>query len=135
MRNMQNVQFEDLEFEGERLTKVNPYDRPQYLDGFEQLALIHRLAVLLKEAKETPAAPVQVQARGSTVVVKCETCKQPFTARVADRKRGWGRYCSKSCKAIKQTQRTGRGAPRSRDDGDDYNPHPFSCEGLGQWDD
>lgn len=31
-------------------------------------------------------------------------------ARVADRKRGWGRFCSKSCKAIKQEQRTGQHA-------------------------
>lgn len=31
-------------------------------------------------------------------------------ARVADRKRGWGKFCSKSCKAIRQTQRTGVGA-------------------------
>jgi len=41
---------------------------------------------------------------------KCKTCGDPFLARVADRARGWARYCSKSCKAIKQTQRTGRGA-------------------------
>ena len=38
--------------------------------------------------------------------VKCECCKEPFFARVADRKRGWARFCSKSCKAIKQEQRT-----------------------------
>lgn len=49
------------------------------------------------------------------VEVKCKTCKQPFMARVADRKRGWGRYCSKSCKAIKQTQRTGYAGLNSRD--------------------
>jgi hypothetical protein len=68
----------------------------------------------------------------------CKCCKQPFTARVADRKRGWARFCSKSCKAIKQTQRTGRGRPRH-----DYNDeegftyaryldtvHPFSEEAL-----
>lgn len=46
------------------------------------------------------------------VEVKCQCCKTPFMARVADRKRGWGKFCSKSCKAIKQTQKTGRGAPR-----------------------
>lgn len=34
--------------------------------------------------------------------------KQPFVARVADRKRGWGKFCSKSCKAIKQEARTGQ---------------------------
>ncbi len=51
-------------------------------------------------------------ANAATVQVKCQRCQQPFTARVADRKRGWGKFCSKSCKVIKQTQRTGRGAPR-----------------------
>jgi hypothetical protein len=49
----------------------------------------------------------------ATVVVNCQRCKQPFTARVADRKRGWGKFCSKSCKAIKQTQKTGWSGPGS----------------------
>lgn len=44
----------------------------------------------------------------STVECKCKTCGGLFTARVADRKRGWARYCSKSCKAVKQEQRTGQ---------------------------
>lgn len=46
--------------------------------------------------------------RGKTVECLCQRCKQPFIARVADRKRGWARFCSKSCKAIKQEQRTGQ---------------------------
>ncbi len=48
--------------------------------------------------------------RGATVEVNCQCCKTPFTARVADRKRGWAKFCSKSCKAIKQEQRTGQNA-------------------------
>ena len=52
----------------------------------------------------------------ATVVVKCARCKGPFTARVADRNRGWGKFCSKSCKAIKQTQRTGYAGPSHSDD-------------------
>jgi len=57
---------------------------------------------------------------------KCKRCGDPFTARVADRRRGWARFCSKSCKAIRQTQRTGYAGPssHSRDD---------EAEGLG-WD-
>lgn len=51
----------------------------------------------------------------ATVTVKCKCCKQPFEARVADRKRGWGKFCSKSCKAVKQTQNTGSAGPDSRD--------------------
>ena len=97
--------------------------------------------------------------RGETCEVKCERCKQPFTARVADRKRGWGRFCSKSCKAIKQTRDTGISGPHYAAEGmkvkqmkrgkyapskvkkdtygdwEDYvnSIHPFSSEGLGQW--
>lgn len=50
----------------------------------------------------------------ATVAVKCKCCKKPFTARVADRKRGWGLYCSKSCKAIKQTQAEASGQTRRK---------------------
>ncbi|WP_258237241.1 hypothetical protein [Burkholderia gladioli] len=39
---------------------------------------------------------------------KCRRCKRPFLARSADVKRGWGLFCSKSCKAIRQEQRTGQ---------------------------
>ena len=46
------------------------------------------------------------QVRGKTCECKCARCGVMFTARVADRKRGWARFCSKSCKAIKQEQRT-----------------------------
>jgi hypothetical protein len=37
---------------------------------------------------------------------KCQWCRKPFQARAADVKRGWGRFCSKSCKANKQEKRT-----------------------------
>lgn len=46
----------------------------------------------------------------ATVTVKCKGCGSPFQARVADRNRGWGKFCSKSCKAIKQTQHFASGA-------------------------
>lgn len=39
------------------------------------------------------------------VKCKCATCKEWMEVREADRKRGWGKFCSKSCKAIKQTRR------------------------------
>ena len=42
------------------------------------------------------------------VEVKCENCSVPRKVRVADRKRGWGRFCSKSCKASYQEKRTGQ---------------------------
>ena len=46
----------------------------------------------------------------TTVDRSCEWCKKPFTARNADVKRGWARFCSKSCKAMKQEKRTGQNA-------------------------
>lgn len=49
---------------------------------------------------------------------KCRCCRSPFLARAADVKRGWGLYCSKSCKAIKQEKRTGQyRAHQEREDG------------------
>jgi hypothetical protein len=46
--------------------------------------------------------------RGAKVEVVCANkgCRVKFMARVADRKRGWGRFCSKSCKAAEQEGRT-----------------------------
>lgn len=74
---------------------------------------------------------------GKTVEVKCERCQKPFTARVADRKRGWGKYCSKSCKAVKQEQRTGQYADYLNRDGSDSEDHwghlhASGYEGHGQ---
>jgi hypothetical protein len=44
---------------------------------------------------------------GATTQVKCACgCGEVFTARVADRKRGWGRFASKACKARHQEGRT-----------------------------
>lgn len=36
------------------------------------------------------------------------SCRKQFQARAADVKRGWGRFCCKSCKAIAQEARTGQ---------------------------
>lgn len=77
----------------------------------------------------------------STVTAQyaCKCCKQPFTARVVDRKRGWARFCSKRCKAIKQVQNGGPGRPRENyhdeDAGYSYSRyldtvHPFSDEAF-----
>lgn len=48
--------------------------------------------------------------RGAMGTYKCLCCGGPFQARTADRARGWARYCSKRCKAIKQESRTGQNA-------------------------
>lgn len=49
---------------------------------------------------------------------KCACCGSPFEARTADRARGWAKFCSKRCKAIKQEQRTGQFAQRLRAQGE-----------------
>lgn len=38
----------------------------------------------------------------------CPVCSTAFKARTADVKRGWGKFCSKSCKAKEQEKRTGQ---------------------------
>lgn len=40
----------------------------------------------------------------NTTTVACACCEKDFIARIADRNRGWARFCSKSCKAKYQTQ-------------------------------
>ena len=42
----------------------------------------------------------------STATYSCRRCGKSFTARVADRNRGWALFCSKSCKASEQEGRT-----------------------------
>lgn len=39
---------------------------------------------------------------------KCKCCRSTFKAREADVKRGWAKFCSKSCKATQQERRTGQ---------------------------
>lgn len=49
-----------------------------------------------------------VEVKQGYVLVKCKCCQKEFQARIADRKRGWGKFCSKRCKAIEQEGRTGQ---------------------------
>jgi hypothetical protein len=36
----------------------------------------------------------------------CDWCRKSFMARAVDVKRGWAKFCSKSCKASEQEKRT-----------------------------
>lgn len=65
------------------------------------------------------------------VEVTCKHCGRKFMARVADRARGWARFCSKSCKAIDQTKR--RGSHKRRRRPVDYDELGVG-EISGQWD-
>jgi hypothetical protein len=51
---------------------------------------------------------VDLIAKTGHVWVKCKKCDCDFQARIADRNRGWGKFCSKSCKAKEQENRTGQ---------------------------
>lgn len=69
----------------------------------------------------------------------CKSCGCRIRVRVADHKRGWGNYCSKSCKATKQAKRGGKYKNyQKRYDkmtNDEYylaTQHPFSSDSLGQ---
>ena len=85
----------------------------------------------------------------STIEKNCKCCKRTITVRLADHKRGWGNFCSKSCKAKVQEKKNGqhkaylngRGVSNLHPERlTDYNredyfddTHPFSSEALGQW--
>lgn len=43
------------------------------------------------------------------VTCRCLWCKEAFQARKADVERGWGKFCSKKCKAINQSSPGGCG--------------------------
>ena len=42
------------------------------------------------------------------VTKDCEKCGKTMQARQADINRGWGKFCSKSCKAKKQTKKANK---------------------------
>ncbi len=81
----------------------------------------------------------------------CKWCGCNMSVRAADVARGWGRFCSKSCKAKNQEKKNGqykafmngRGVSNLHPERlKDYqhgehldDVHPFSSEGLGQWTD
>lgn len=49
-----------------------------------------------------PKVNKHIVLRGKMVTVKCKACRDEFEAREADVKRGWGKFCDKSCKASYQ---------------------------------
>lgn len=67
----------------------------------------------------------------SLILVHCAQCGCEFSARKADRNRGWARYCLKRCKAVKQERRTHQYAALLNTAGytpigeDDINPPGF----------
>lgn len=52
-----------------------------------------------REYLEAKANGVYDLIKPNEVLVECKNCKCGFVAKKADRKRGWAKFCSKSCKA------------------------------------
>lgn len=52
------------------------------------------------------------EVRGIKVIRECKKCGGSFMARTADVKRGWAKFCSKSCKSRNQEKRTHQFANR-----------------------
>lgn len=68
--------------------------------------------------------------RGAMGTYQCKCCGSDFLARTADRARGWARFCSKRCKAVKQERRTGQHAERQqRKEGREHTDDGFTVGG------
>lgn len=95
---------------------VAPASRPppaatakaQHPSVSELLASLRPSPTVVKSSYRSVAQNAVV-ARG-TAEFKCEMCPTLFVGKLADRKRGWARFCSKSCKAREQESRTGQHA-------------------------
>tara|TARA_R110002012_G_scaffold314998_1_gene528230 strand:+ start:1940 stop:2164 length:225 start_codon:yes stop_codon:yes gene_type:complete len=71
--------------------------------------------------------------KNNQVLCICDNCDNDFVAKKADRDRGWARCCSKACAAKKREKKIQKLAYCAFEtDDSEYEPHPFSSEGLGQ---
>lgn len=46
-----------------------------------------------------------IPAKAFIVDVNCAVCDAEFKAKAADRRRGWGRFCSKKCSALSRRKK------------------------------
>lgn len=60
------------------------------------------------------------KSNGKTVTVRCKVCNIEFSARIADRRRGWAKCCSKSCAAKLSNSSTGKYTLKHDDDDEAY---------------
>lgn len=68
----------------------------------------------------------------SKVTKNCQRCKKEMQVRQADVNRGWGRFCSKSCKAKQQVASGGHGKSEIGIYCDMGHPMASGCLGHGQ---
>lgn len=82
----------------------------------------------------------------TTCICGNSSCKKEFKARTADVNRGWGKFCSKRCKATDQERRTHQYAKLLRQDPPPQQitnrlrtiieakcDHPFASDSIGQY--
>lgn len=110
-------------------------------DGLDVSLRLIALEIQMAEADAAAAVAVAVQPQAASaprhvpqpqmVERKCAWCKGPFLARAADVKRGWGKFCSKSCKASKQESRTGQYRALQEHDEDAEHGHVFDSGYFG----
>ncbi|WGH49787.1 hypothetical protein [Alishewanella phage vB_AspM_Slickus01] len=85
-----------MEYELQQKYKTRKFNDAVAAEVKRQLSLqVSRKPVAVINNNLKPKSSV----RGALKQVNCKCCNKPFSARVADLNRGWGRFCSKSCKA------------------------------------
>lgn len=77
--------------------EYDPYDDIDWLIRQEEFRKA-RIAVSRAKARLKAQENKKPQ-RGTKVEIKCKHCKNACQVRQADLNRGWGLFCSKSCKA------------------------------------
>ena len=75
------------------------YENISHLSGRAFCNARHKINQEGEMKFEHEKAEWEKTARAGYGFFRCKNCKCGFEARLADRKRGWGKYCSKSCKA------------------------------------
>lgn len=68
----------------------------EQVKNYEDLICCYKTIERLRESVDK----VNHHQDAKTIQVNCEVCGKTFTAKVADRKRGWARCCCKSCAAF-----------------------------------
>ncbi len=68
----------------------------------DRLIILDKSQLVLKDAFN--AKVKQHNDHDDRLVRPCQNCGKPITPRAADVARGWGRFCSKRCKAIYQVK-------------------------------
>lgn len=78
------------------------YDSISHLSKSAFCNARHKLHAEERKNSQELTAELKLSCRPSEEVYICKNCQIPFIAKIADRKRGWARFCTKTCKAQKQ---------------------------------